>query len=355
MPIMTDMPDLNDPIETAPKPKKEKSPAPTPTYYVLHGEDDYSRKAEVAAFLKRMGSSPEATMNTSRMDGTQVTVSTVLACVRAMPFLSDKRLVIVDGLLSHLTRKGAGKVGSEALDMLIATLPTLPDWARLILHEPGKLAAGHPIFKLLQADSRGFQKAFEPLRDDALNSWIARRVASEQGTIEPDAVRQLAMLVGGDLRALESEIFKLVLYTNNERSIRAADVALMVAGAPEVTLFQLVDALGGRNGKQAITLLHILLDARQEPLAILGMVNRQFRLLLQIKSHLGEGGNPNELERVLNMKSWQIGNLNKQATKFTLPVLEAIYRQLLQIDIQIKTGQIDGVLALDTFIAALTG
>ena len=146
----------------------------------------------------------------------------------------------------------------------------------------------------------------------------------------------------------------MILYTNNERSITTADVALLVAGTPEVTMFQLVDAIGGRNGRQAATLLHTLLDARQEPLMILGMVNRQFRLLLQIKSHLGAGGNPAELERALNLRGWMIGNLGKQAAKFTLPQLETIYHQLLQIDLQIKTGLIDGELALDLFIAALT-
>ena len=143
-----------------------------------------------------MNTSPEAAMNVERLEGAQVTVPAVLAAVRAMPFLSDKRLVIVDGLLMHLARKGGGKTASDQLDMLIAALPALPDWAELVLHEPGKLADNHPVFKLLQADSRGVKKEFELLKDAALTSWISKRVAAEQGMIEANAVQELAMMIG---------------------------------------------------------------------------------------------------------------------------------------------------------------
>jgi len=49
-----------------------------------------------------------------------------LAAVMREPFLDDKRLVIVEGLLSRLARKGAGKAGKEALEALAAGQEDLP-------------------------------------------------------------------------------------------------------------------------------------------------------------------------------------------------------------------------------------
>ena len=325
------------------------------TYYVFYGEDEFTRKSELHAVQQRMGDSPEAQMNTARFDGTQTKVSQILAAARSMPFLSDKRLVIVEGMLTWLTRKGAGKEAKTDLDSLIVALPTLPDSARVIFHEPGKLSDSHPIFKLISADSRGFEKEFKPLEKDKAIAWLSRRVAAENASIESSAASHLFDLVGSDLRALESEIIKLALFTAGERSISDEDVRLLVAGTPESNVFQLVDMMATQNGRAAMNTLHRLLEARQEPLALLGMINRQFRLLVQVKAHVEAGQDSGELPKRMNMKDWQIRPLISQSNRFSLDRLESIHHTLLDIDFKIKTGQIDGVLALDTLIADLSG
>ena len=333
---------------------KTKAPAPLFTYYVLHGDDEFSRKAELTAMYSRMGNSPEAGMNIVRLDGPQTSISAILAAARSMPFLADKRLVIVDGLLTWLTRRNAGKDARADLDGLLVALPTLPDWARLVFHEPGKLPDTHPIFRLVQTDSRGYVKEFKPLSDDKAVAWVANRIAAEQATIEPAAARQLVTLVGPDLRSLDTEIVKLTLYTNRERMIKEADVTLLVHGAPESNVFQFVEFISTQNGRAAMAMLHRMLDARQEPLAILGMVNRQSRLLLQVKSHIESGGDTRELSQLMNIKEYPASILVKQAARFSLERLETMHRTLLDIDFRIKTGQIDGVLALDTLVAEWT-
>lgn len=324
------------------------------TYYVLHGDDEFSRKDEVKLMHTRMGNSPEALMNIVHLDGPQTTITELLAAARSTPFLSDRRLVIVDGLLTWLTRKSAGKDGRSALEALLITLPTLPDWARVIFHEPGKLPDSHPIFRLVQTDSRGYIKEFRPLTEDKAVAWVANRVAMEQATIEPGAARQLVTLVGPDLRALETEIAKLAMYTNRERTIKEADVTLLVAGVPETNMFQFVDLIATQNGRGALTVLHRLLGARQDPLGILGMIARQSRLLLQAKSHLEAGGDARELPRLLNIKEYPASNLVKQSARFSLERLETMHRTLLEVDFRIKTGQIDSALALDILVAEWT-
>ena len=336
--------------------KPEKKPKSTQiiTYYVFYGEDEYSRKAELHTLQQRMGDSPEAQMNTARFDGTQTRVVQVLAAARSMPFLAERRLVIVEGLLTWLSRKGAGKDAKADLETLLVALPLLPDSARVIFHEPGKLADSHPIFRLISTDSRGFGKEFRPLEKDRATAWIARRVAAENAAIEPRAAAQLYELIGADLRALESEILKLVMFTAGERSITDADVSELVAIAPEGNVFQLVDQMAAKNGRGAITALRRLLDSGQEPLALLGMINRQFRLLIQVKAHIDDGGDSGDLIKRMNSKDWQIRQLVGQASRFPLEQLETIHHLLLDIDFKIKTGQIEGGLALDTLIAELS-
>ncbi len=48
------------------------------------------------------------------------------------------------------------------------------------------------------------------------------------------------------------------------------------------------------------------------------------------------------------------GSARRQARNFTLPTLEAIYRKLLEVDENYKTGLIEGPAALDLLVGELS-
>ena len=78
----------------------------TPTFYILHGDDSISRDAALARMREAMDE--DGGLNRSEFDGAQVSVQP--RCwrrSRSLPFLAEKRLVIVKGLISHVTRKRA--------------------------------------------------------------------------------------------------------------------------------------------------------------------------------------------------------------------------------------------------------
>jgi len=340
--------------DAAPKAAKDKGAAPT--YYLFHGNDDFTRAAEVDSMIAKIGDAGEAEMNTARFQGKDADVTEILAAAQSMPFLCDRRLVIVEGYFAWNTRKGAGAAARGEIDRLVAALPTLPEWARVVFSEPDELPKTSPLMKLLQSDTHGFVKLFNlPERDIGrfMSGWITRRAALYDATIEPPAAVILGNLIGADLHNADTEIDKLAVYVGGTRAINEDDVALLIAGAPESTMFQLVDYMGARRARDATLILHRLLDAHEEPLALLGMINRQFRLLLQIKSHVEAGGDTRALMELLGLRDWQRDSLLRQAGNFSLADLEAIYRGLLDIDFKIKTGQIGGALAIDLLIADL--
>ncbi len=322
-----------------------------PTFYILHGDDEFSRRAEVQTIRARMGDPTTAQLNTAQYDGKTASAAEVIAAAQNMPFLSDKRLVIVEGMLAWLTRKGAGKTGKAELDYLVKALPNLPDYARLVFVENETLNESHPVLKLVKQEPRGYAKAFNPPGDPT--RWIIKQVEHYGGTMEPRAAAALAAVVGSDLRAADSECVKLVTYVGAERAITEDDVALLTPYVAEVKIFDMVDALGQRNGKVASTLIHRLLED-QQALSLLGMINRQFRLLLQTREVLDAGGGPSDVANVPEIRAGFVAQkLTQQARNFTLPQLESIHRYLLDMDWSIKTGKIEPEIALDLFVASL--
>jgi DNA polymerase-3 subunit delta len=298
-----------------------------------------------------------ADLNTTYLEGGHTDMAELHHSCDAIPFMADKRLVIVNGLLAHLVaRKGQSlsPAQRELLDALVEYLPRLPDTTRLIFVESKPLPPGHPIVQLAEKNERGFAKKFDPPAAKAVPRWILTRARKHDGEFEPQAAHHLAAVVGTDLRLLDQEIAKLITYVNGERPVTKADVDEVVPYAQAAVIFDLVDALGRRDGRTATSTLRRLLDAGEHPMGILAMVVRQFRLLLQVKELLGTGTTPQETATALKIHPFPARKLHGQATHFTAAQLETVYRRLLDIDVAIKSGEVDAQVALDLLAASLT-
>jgi DNA polymerase-3 subunit delta len=99
-------------------------------------------------------------------------------------------------------------------------------------------------------------------------------------------------------------------------------------------------------------MLHRLLDY-QDYLSIFGMVVRQFRLLVQTREILDEGGGKADMMQRLTKSAYLGDKLIAQARKFSLDDLKRIYHKLLDIDEAHKTSQMPGELALEMLVTAL--
>ncbi len=322
-----------------------------PRFYILHGEDEYSRKD----FLHQLRAeiSDPSQLNITVIDGTQTTIPIIMNTARSYPFLADTRLVIVEGMLAHL---GERKASQDHLAILAEELINLPEFTRLIFHEPKEISAKNPIIILAKNNRYGQEINFANPKD--LARWISQHAKKVyQVNMEPSAARALALVVGKNLRIADSEVAKLAAYVNFERSITEADVAAMTPYVVEAVIFDMVDALGKRDGAKAMRLSQALVEQGNDMLGMLGMISRQYRLLILAKEYLMEGGNPSLLGQVMGINSSYVTQkITSQTREFAdISSLEAIYRYLVEIDLDIKQGKINKEMALPLFIATVTG
>ena len=327
---------------------------PAATFLILHGEDEFSLDEEVARLRAEFDGGPNAGLNTTVVEGGDTPVSEVLGAVEAYPFLAECRVVIARGMLSPLTRKGAGETGKKSVELLVQALPALPDWSRLIFTERGKLPDSHPIVRLANdPKGRGAVRRFDASEDSS--GWILKRAASYGGRIEPDAAHALAAVTHGDLRAADNELYKLIAFASG-RTITEADVAQLTPYVADVVVFDMVDALAEGRGEKAARLAHRLLDQNEDLFGLLAMITRQFRMLLLVRDFLDEGGRQDEasVAKAIGAHPYVAKKLLGQVRHFEFPQLERIYTTLYTYDVRIKTGEVQPELALDLLIAGLS-
>lgn len=340
------------------------SPATVPTVYILHGTDDFALGEYTASLKKKLGDPATADLNTTVLDGRSLSLADLRGTVGVMPFLAKRRLVIVENLVARLMGKGeddsesgggSPAPGRHALKELIEVLASVPETTALVLAERRELSPGNAVLKWVAASGgQGVTKLFAVPKGAELSQWILARARSLGGAFRPQAAQLLASAVGDDPRLAAQEILKLLTFVNFERPVEPDDVELLTPYTAETSVFAMVDALGQQNGRRALELLRQLLRD-QDPAYVFTMIVRQFRLLLLARELMDAHATEREIVEALHVQPFVAGKLMAQAKSHALEDLEWIYRKLLDVDLAIKTGQIDGDVALDTLVVGLTG
>lgn len=323
-------------------------------YYVFHGDDEFTRSEAVAELKARLGDPAMADINTTHLDGRSLTMSELIHACDAIPFMGERRLVIVENLLQRFDPRKGGR--SEADQQLVKALrgylPQLPETTRLICVESKALHGNNPILKQAAKDEHGYVREFATPRHGAVSRWVSQRVQEKGGKIQAGGVMMLAAYGGEDLRLLDQEIEKLLIYAG-DRPITEADVRKLAPAAVESNVFAMVDALGQRDRRQAITRLHELMEAGESPIYLLYMITRQFRILTQVKELAGQGLHQAAIQSRLGLHPFVAKKALAQARKFSLGQLNSVYRKILETDEAIKTGRLEAELALDMLVAEL--
>ncbi len=321
-----------------------------PNFYFLFGNDEFAIARKLKDFDADFTDPTSADMNTARLDARTLTENDLNNAVNAMPFLAKRRLVLLANPSSKYNNVSLRK-------KFLAFIEQAPETTRLVLYESvePRDAERHWLVKWAEKNNKLIQaKAFMLPRLKDMTGWIVNEMKQQGGQIEPRAAEMLKDMVGADTRQAGMEIVKLLAYVNWARPVTIADVEAVCIVTSQQSVFDFVDALSNGNGKSAQHLLHRLLET-QEPFSLWGMVVRQFRLLIQAREILDGRGTKDDVARALGVHPFVAEKATQQAARFSIESLESIYRKLLRIDEEVKTGQSTLELAMDTLVVELAG
>ena len=309
---------------------------------VLHGDDEFSIEERLAALRVEAGPPEVVGPSTSVFEGDSYSRDEMIGAASAVPFLADRRLVIVRGLLGRIdansgrSRGKTLKLPAGDWDGLAEGLEALPPTTELIFVE-GPLRRNGAGLKAAGSSAR--VEVFPARRGRDLEEWVGRRFAEVGQGASPAAVMRLSDLIGGQMRLLDQEIRKLVLYAG-DRQVQAADVELMVSPAREANIFAAVDAVLERRPAISLKLLYQLLEDGSSVQYILGMLARQVRMVIVAQDMTGTGSNQDDIAQRIGTKagSYPMRKTLEQARKFPPSYLADVHRRLLEADVAFKTG-----------------
>lgn len=310
----------------------------------LYGKDNYRLKQKLKAIKDKYLGLSNTEVNFSIISAEDgINFEKIKSDIEAMPFLAQKRLIILRNFLSQAS--------SEVQNKLIPYLEKIPETSIVVLVEENVPDKKTELFRIAKSKASRVWE-FNLLKPYELENWIKTEIKKRGTKIESQAVKLLASYVGPDLWQMQNEITKLVLYTKGE-IIKESDVELLVKAKLDDNIFSLIDALGNKNISRAIQKLEDLLKSGMPEVYILSMIIYQFRNILIVKDLLQRQTKKEALGEKTKMHPFVLQKTLKQSRNFTLKQLKVIYRQLARMDLAIKTGKIEPKIALNLLLVEL--
>lgn len=319
--------------------------------YFFYGLEQYLMEEYIKLIEKSVLSDDERDFNLNRYDLKETPIQQVIEDAETFPFMAERRMVRASNAFFLTSGRTTGTVEQD-VESLLRYLENPPDYTVLVIDIAGdKPDDRKKVVKALKKHAVSVECA--PLKEGELVGWIQKQAKRNHVEIESSAVTSLLSTTGSNLRNLKQEIEKMALYVGEGGTINLHVVSLLASRQIEQNIFQLVDFTARREKGSALRMYYDLLMNKEEPIKILVLLARQFRILLQIKVLSNQGYSPQQMAQTLGLRPFVMKKAYDQARFFTEKELSSILQRLAEEDYRIKTGKVDKNLALELFIMSL--
>jgi DNA polymerase-3 subunit delta len=334
--------------------------------HILCGADSFSRREAFDEIRRALDTDGSLETNTVRLSARDTKPEEVIAACSAAPFLGDRRLVVIDGLLTSAQESGRRKAKDtdekvSAWQPLIDFAPGVPETTVLVLLD-ATVSATNPLLRALEKLAEVHR--FPAPDPKSLQNWVVARAKKLGVKIDGRAARRLADMVGGqdgnrgaeyvDTWALASELDKLAAYANGE-VIREEDVLALSPVLREQKSYLLCDAIAEKKPATAAKVLGEL-ESQKEPLQlVMATIAGRFRRLAVARDMIDAGESGEAIRKELEANAgYGFEKLLDQARSHSLEDARNAYRRIVEADFTAKSGLGDELIEMDAMVQALS-
>ncbi|MYL63006.1 DNA polymerase III subunit delta [Bacillus hwajinpoensis] len=284
-------------------------------------------------------------------DLNETPVQAAVEDAETLPFLGEKRVIILKNPLFLTAAKDKSKVEHD-LDSLQRYAENPSPFTILIIEAPyEKLDERKKLVKTIKK-AGAFVKA-EALQENHLGDWLQQRAKQHGVSLDQEGEERLVQLTGSHLMLLQQEIDKMALYVGEGGIVNAEVVDLLVARTLENDIFALIDRIVRKDLNKAFRILYDLLKINEEPIKILSLIGRQFRIIYQVSELSKRGYGQKQMASTLKLHPYAVKIAQQQSRSFEEEKLRFILDQIAESDYEMKTGKMDKKLILELLVTKI--
>ncbi len=289
--------------------------------YFFTGLNTYALSREVQRWKKNF-TEKHGSENLLVLQPKDCTVSDILDAISVMPFIAEKRLVLMEGL---------PKVEKEDLAGIVASIH--PQTVLLIVESKPDMRLG--IVKELQKHAE--MKSFLLLSDQELLRWVRMTAIALGSSITPEAEKQLLSIVGNDQWMLESELQKLAAASTGEIGIGEVESLAVPSGSQ--IIWQLTDLVGSRQPLDALLFFKRRIERGDDPYGMWTVLLSMIKNLTLIFAAVEDGmRDERAVAGATGLHFMQVKGLLPLAKSMSRTQVRSLVDFAADADIQLKSG-----------------
>ena len=307
---------------------------------LLYGEDCFRSRQKLNEIIKQYQDKNQIGLSLIRFKENDLDIDKIRQNIESVSMFDEKKLIILEDVFKN-------KIFFKDFSKYIKK-NKLKDNQNIIvvLYQDGKLTGS--AFK----GQFSMFEEFKSLNNVETVNWLKKEISKNNIDINHGALIKLVSYIGNDLWQLNNEINKLDSYKNG-KTINEEDIDILVNVKIDTNIFNTLDALAKRDKKTAFKLLHEHLEQGENEIYLLSMFVYQVRTLIKLKDLIEKGTTYYDLAKKSKLHPFVIKKSSEQLNNFSLEQLKKVYHRLLEIDLELKKGHIDGQVALDLLIAEI--
>jgi len=311
--------------------------------YVIAGKEESLVNFECQQLLNKLIEPSQRATGLFDADPKNISISEVLDELRTVPFLTDKRVVLIrwaDKFISN-NRELLEKYfdSPSPTGILILTVSSWPTQTKLAK----KLGSSGKLITVKQPKGKQLQRC---LIDYARQGHDKK--------LTQNAAEILVEFAGDELPKLYSEVDKLAIFADAEKIIDVSHIEALIGHNRIYGAFAVIDACLANDSAGAISRLrNMFAEDRSADYTVVGAFAFHFRRMFNAKVLLEKGLNPYEIAGRLRIWGNKDGFF-AQLRRMTLPQIGAALQKSAAIDYAIKTGQTKAEVAIEQLVLGLT-
>ncbi len=310
---------------------------------VIAGKEYSLVSAECDRLLEQLVEPEQRSVGLFIADPQIVAVADILDELRTLPFLVEKRVVVVRGADEFISKNR--QVLESYFDnpcptgVLVLTVESWPAGTRLAKMLP-------KVGKLISVE--------QPKPWQLPGRLIRYASDAHSKELTSEAAELLVELAGDELGRLYSEVDKLALFADSEKIITLQHVEQLIGHNRIFGAFAVIDAcLAGGSAQTVHRLRNMFAEDKSAEYTVVGAFAFHFRRLFNAKVLFDKGVQPAEVAAKLRIWSNKEGFF-AQLRRLSLQQIGDTIGALAQIDYEIKTGQTKAQVAIEKLVLELT-
>lgn len=306
--------------------------------YVFCGIDEKIIKDSIELIVDSTLNKDFIDLNYVKFDGSKAVMNDVLNACETLPFMTDKKVVLL--YRASFLGDREDRESKKRFEDLNKYVDNIPGHCILIMYYVFEDEREKPSNSIKKLEKKCTVIKADKLKGEKYYKKVKSLFASMGKDIGKVELKFFCDNVDNNMDIVTREVDKLVNFCEGIEITKDAIVRLLPQKNDD-DIFDLVDFLSQKRPEKSIDILNELLYRGENILGILFMIQRQFKLLLNIKISMEEGKNKDQISKALRLHPFICEKMMTQSKKFSLNQLKKCLEMCLTTERILKSSQVE--------------